>query len=772
MVFSQNRGVIQGKVFNSENNEPVPYAAVAVWGTTQGTLTDDNGNFEIENVKPGYIELRVNSVGFEQYASEQLMVTNANKVYIEIKLKELAQALDEVVVKSSPFRRDIESPVSLRNIGVKELDKNPGGNRDVSRVIQSFPGVASTPAYRNDVIVRGGGSSENRFYVDNVEIPNLNHFSTQGASGGSVGVINIDFVREVNFYSGAFPVNSGNALSSVLDFRMTEGNKDKLKVRGTVGASDLALSLDGPLSKNTTYLFSARRSYLQLLFSQLGLPFLPIYNDFQFKTHTNLDGKHELTFIGLGAIDNSKLNLDANKTENQRYILGYLPTYKQWNYTMGFVYKNFREHGYDTWVISRNMLNNKQFKYFNNIENDTNKLFDYSSFEADNKLRYENNFTASGYKFIIGADGEYSRYENNTFRQTVSKVPDIYDTNLDMFKWGVFAQVGKEFFEKKLTLSLGLRSDGSNFDSEMTNMLNQISPRFSASYALTTKWYLNFNTGRYFQLPPFTALGYRDNAGRLVNKDNKLTYITSDHLVAGIDYLPNQDSKLSAEGFFKYYTNYPFSLKDSIALANKGADYGTFGDEELVSKGIGRAYGLEILYQNKTIKGADLVVSYTLVRSEFQDAKGKYLPSAWDNRHILNILFRKDLPRNWNLGLKWRFVGGSPYTPADISRSELVDQWKIRNQAYLDYSKFNSERLKPFHQLDLRVDKDYFFNNWSLMAYVDIQNVYNYKADSPPVYVVDYSVPVKPNPDRYTLKKLEGSGGGTIIPTVGIIVQF
>ena len=241
---------------------------------------------------------------------------------------------------------------------------------------------------RNDVIVRGGGPSENTFYLDDVEIPNINHFATQGASGGPVGILNVDFIREVNFYSGAFPANRGDALSSVLEFKQKDGNKEKLEVKGTLGASEVALTLDGPIGEKTTFIFSARRSYLQLLFAVLELPFLPTYNDVQFKIKTKLNSKSELTLIGLGALDQFNLNLDANETEDQQYILNYLPVNEQWNYTVGAVYKHYREKSYGTWVISRSYLNNTSYKYQDNIELDSLKTFYYSSTEAENKYRY------------------------------------------------------------------------------------------------------------------------------------------------------------------------------------------------------------------------------------------------------------------------------------------------------------------------------------------------------------------------------------------------
>ena len=225
------RGLIEGRVAEAASNNPVPFANVVIYGTNMGTLTDESGNFSLKNIEPGYIKIAVTCIGYETYFSEDIYVTNAKKVTLEIPLQETQVKLEEVTVKASPFRRQEESPVSLRRIEISEIEKNPGGNRDISKVIQSFPGVGSGVAYRNDLIVRGGGPAENRFYLDGIEIPNLNHFATQGASGGPVGIINVDLIRGVDFYSGAFPSNRGNALSSVLEFRQIDGNSEKMKYK-------------------------------------------------------------------------------------------------------------------------------------------------------------------------------------------------------------------------------------------------------------------------------------------------------------------------------------------------------------------------------------------------------------------------------------------------------------------------------------------------------------------------------------------------------------
>ena len=776
----QNSGVIKGRVYNSKTNEGVPFASVVIWGTTTGAMTDFDGNFLFTGIKPGFTELRVSSIGFKPYISVAVMVTNSNQVNLEIPLEEAEIGIGEVVVKASPFRKKIESPVSVRIIGIDEIEKNPGGNRDISKVIQSFPGVASTPAFRNDVIVRGGGPNENRFYIDNVEIPYLNHFSTQGSSGGPVGIINVDFVQSVDFISGAFPASKGNALSSILNFTFVDGNKEKRKYRATVGASDLGLTIDGPAGKKGTLLLSVRRSYLKFLFSALKLPFLPSYNDFQLKYKINLNTKNELTLIGLGAIDDFSLNLKADDTEFQRYILDYIPVQKQYSYVTGLVLKHFRDKGYDTWVLSRNYLNNSQYKYLKNIETDANKILDYLSGEGEIKARFERTILGEkGFRLSYGAGYEYAHYRNSTFKRIYygGLENEInYNTNLKLGKFSAFGQVSKSYLNEKLSLSFGVRTDANTYSTGMSNPVNQLSPRFSASYSLTDRLNLNFSTGRYYQLPPYTALGYSNSSGAFINKENNLKYIAADHIVAGLELVPSENIQVTLEGFLKNYSRYPFSVRDSVPLSSKSADYGIFGDEELVSTSSGRAYGLELLARLKEFRKINLVFSYTYVRSEFIGLDSKMIPSSWDNKHLLNLTATKILNHNWDIGIKWRFVGGAPYTPYDLEKSSYKAAWDLQGQGYPDYSKFNSSRLKAFHQLDVRIDKQYFFGGWSLMLYTDVQNVYNHKADQPALLIRDSDnsgIPVTDplNPLKYSLKYIENQAG-TVLPTIGVIIEF
>ncbi|WP_319482958.1 TonB-dependent receptor [uncultured Draconibacterium sp.] len=777
-MLAQNAAVT-GKVVDAVSNEPLPFVNVLVSGTSNGTVTDESGHFEFRNLTPGFIRIEASFVGYKKAISSELEVNNSSAPFVEILLEKTVSELNEVTVTASPFRKTIESPVSLRSIGIGEIEKSPGANRDISKIIQSFPGVQSTPAFRNDIIIRGGGPSESRFYLDGVEVPFINHFATQGASGGPVGILNADFIREVNYYSGAFPASRGNALSGVMEFYQIDGNEEKLNFHGTLGASEIAATLDGPIGEKTNFVFSVRQSYLQFLFSALELPFLPTFTDMQFKVRTRFDKKNELTLIGLGANDLFELNEDIEDPDDeQKYILSEIPVNKQWSYTVGAVYKHYRDNSYQTFVASRSHLDNNAYKYLDNDESsEENKILDYDSQEAENKFRFENTSRMDGFKLNFGTNLDFVSYKNSSqFRRFYEGQPvDVsYNTNLNLVKYGLFAQLSRSVFSERLALSLGVRADANNYSSSMKNLLDQFSPRFSASYTLTDQWSLNFNTGRYYQLPAYTTLGYKEN-DVFVNKANKLKYIAVDHLIGGLEYRPKSTVQLSAEAFWKGYSQYPFSVNDQVSLANLGADFGVVGDEEVTSTSEGRAYGAEFQARINSTDGFNFNLSYTLVRSEFKDGEGSYIPSSWDAKHLITLTTTKDLKRNWRVGARWRFVGGLPYTPWDIEKSSLVEAWNLQGQPYYDYTQLNAKRFDPFHQLDIRVDKSYYFEKLTAKFYIDIQNLYNFQAQQNDIIVraedANGNFLTTDNGTRYVLNEIE-SKSGTVLPTIGIIIEF
>ena len=771
------QAALKGRVIEAQSNEPLPFVNVVVVGSTIGAVTDDDGNFQINGLKPGFVRVQASFIGYHTALSPEIEVKNAKVASVEIRMEKRDTQLEEVKVTASPYRKTEESPVSLKTIGIGEIEKSPGANRDISKVIQSFAGVLSSPSFRNDIIIRGGGPSESRFYLDGVEVPNINHFATQGASGGAVGILNADLIREVNYYSGAFPSNRGNALSGVFEFGQVDGNADKLKFKGSLGASEVSATVDGPLSDKTTFIVSARRSYLKFLFTALKLPFLPTFNDMQFKVRTRFDAKNELTLIGLGAVDVNELNLDIkNPDDQQKYILSQLPENNQWSYTVGAVYKHFRQNSYQTFVVSRSHLNNTLTKYLdNNQSSESNKILDYVSEEQENKIRFENNLRMDGFKANIGANVDFAKYTNATMQRRFynGNVLNVkYDTDLNLVKYGIFGQLSHEFLDERLTLSAGFRMDGNNYSSEMNNLLKQFSPRVSASYLFAPKWSLNLNSGRYYQLPPYTAMGFQQNSA-FVNKDN-LKYISVDHFIGGVEFKPATAMQFSLEGFLKNYRNYPFSVNDQISLANKGADYGVIGDEAVTSTSKGRAYGAEFQARVSSSKYS-MNLSYTLVRSEFQDGAGKYIVSAWDSKQILSMTGTAALKHNWQVGGRFRFVGGLPYTPWDLNRSSLITAWNAQGGPYFDNTKLNANRFGVFHQLDIRVDKSYYLKKTTLKFYLDIQNLYNFQSRSTDQVLREQDANgnylTTDNGTRYVLRTVKNTSG-TVLPTIGVQVEF
>lgn len=769
---------VRGRVVDKLSRQPVAYANVSLYGNPgQGASTDSLGQFRIEHVAPGIHQLSVSCIGYKNLLSPEYIVS-AKLPPVELELEEDASQLAEVTVQAAaPFRRIKESPVSLQIIGLSVIEKSPGGNRDISRIVRSYPGVSFSPiGYRNDLIVRGGSPSENRFYMDGIEIPNINHFATQGASGGPVSILNADLIREVQFYTGAFPADKGGALSSVMDIRLRDGNPDDQTFKATLGASEVSLSGAGHFGERTTYLFSVRQSYLQLLFKMLGLPFLPNYIDGQFKIKTRLTATDELIFLGLTGIDNMKLNTDE-EGEDAEYMLSYLPRIKQQTFTLGAAYKHYAGRHVQTVSLGYNYLANQNLKYTNNDDSSPDNLtLDLSSHEQKATLRAENRTHGERWTLTEGVETWYARYGDRTFQRIFASGTQQawqQQTDLGIVGWGAFASARYRTPDERWTATLGLRLDGCDYSRSMMRFWQNLSPNLSVSWRVRPAVAINAAVGLYHQLPAYTGLGYKDATGELANKSLKYMRVANANL--GTEWNVTPRVVLALEGFYKYYTRVPLSMADGIPLSCKGNDYGTVGNELLLPTASGRAYGVEASMRWQIPGKFTSVASVTCFRSEYRnDDRSPYIASAWDNRFIANVSGTYDFPRNWSVGAKLSAIGGSPYTPYDEDKSSLVEAWDVQGRPYYDYSRYNTCRLDAFAQLDVRVDKNYYFRGWRLGIYLDLQNVTKSVLRQQDVLM---STGVIENPEapaseqRYVMKRLKQESG-TLLPTIGLTVEF
>lgn len=784
-IYAQNSGVIQGSVIDKKTQETLVGVTVAIDGTTKGTQTDIDGKFKLTGIPTGSYNVKASLVGYETLTKFNVVVTSGNANIINFELIDAATELQEVkvVVNRSVSVASTETPNSIQKLSVEEIKNNPGGNFDISRVVSVLPGVGSTAGsvggFRNDLIIRGGGPNENVFYLDGIEIPVINHFATQGSSGGPTGILNVSFIEDATLSSSSFNARYDNALSSVLQFKQRDGNSERVQGNFRLSGTEAALTLEGPLSEKTTFLASARRSYLQFLFSILDLPIRPNYWDFQYKITHKFNKKTTLTAIGVGAIDDFYFGVPKESSVEKEYILRSNPLINQWNYTVGASLKRLLENGYLNVSLSRNMYDNRLDRYEDGIEEEQYRVLKSQSQEIENKLRVDVNKFVGAWEYSYGGVLQYVKY-NNDFLNILSRQPAIslqFASDINFFKYGAFGQVARKFFNERLNLSLGIRSDMNSFTDDGNQPLKTLSPRVAASYQINSKWRVNGSLGRYFKIPIYTVLGYQED-GDFVNSSTN--YVRSDHAVLGLEFVPTPQTRITVEGFNKTYSDYPVSLLTGISLANQGGGFGAIGNEPVSSIGKGRSYGLEFFVQQKLTKNFFGVLSYTLFKSEFSGEDGKLIPSSWDTRHIISTQAGYKFKKGWEIGLKWLFQGGAPYTPFDMEASR--QNYLIAGVGTLDYSRLNSDKLPTFSRVDFRLDKKLNYKKWTLDLFVDIQNLLVQPSPSFPSYTWQRNADntgfatsdglfLQPNGSNAIPVILDDTTP-QVTPTIGFVVEF
>jgi len=752
---------VSGYITDKNTLKPIAGISINLEPINKGTTTDSSGFFRITNITPGSYNLTLSSINYNAKTVSNLVLTSGNETTISVEMEAAAKKLDEIVIlnrRNTARATSLESPLSVQRMTTEEIKRNPGGNFDISKVIQSLPGVGGGVGgggFRNDIIIRGGAPSENVYYLDGIEIPVINHFGTQGSGGGPQGILNANFIEEVKVNTSAFDARYDNTLSSVLQFKQKSGNNYKTQGNVILSATELAVTLDGPLSKKTTYLASIRRSYLQLLFQAIDLPIRPNYWDYQFKSTTRINDKTTLSFLGIGAIDEFKFAAPKEVSAEKLYVINSNPLINQWNYTVGGSLRKLTSNGYWNLALSRNTLNNNAEKFEDNDNpSEATRTLLTDSRETENKLRFDASTTNNGWKISYGSSLQYVDFNNSFFNVYRKALKDnngniiqpattiSTNQNVDFIKYGAFLQVSKKVFNERMALSAGTRIDGNSLDNSNQNPFKQFSPRFSLSYVLTSKTNLNASIGKYFKLPAYTQLAFQNNSLPAFPATNPGQYIQSTHYVAGIEHLPSNTLRFTIEGFYKKYSNYPVSLIDGVSLANKGTDFGSIGNEPISQLGQGKAYGIEFFMQKKLTKRFFGILAYTFYHSKFTNVSGKYIPASWDNRHLMSITWGYKFKRNWELGLKFRYQGAAPYTPFDLNASKL--NYLTLGTGIFDNSRYNSLRLKPFNASDVRIDKKWNFSKFTLDLYLDVTNWY---------------IAITPGVSQYTFKRIEGNTG-------------
>ena len=763
-LYSQNIGSLTGTVIDGESGLPLEGATVTVDKSNFFAVTDQNGFFEILDLPTTTYNITARFIGFKIQTKFNIIVKSAGNRNLDYVLSPMPDTLDEVILNESPFKTSIETPLSTQTFSAVEIETYPGGNNDITRVIQSLPGISpSVGGFRNDIIIRGGGPNETVYYIDGIEIPNINHFSTQGSSGGPVGLVNISFIKDVTLSTSSFGAEYDNALSGVLAFNQKDANKEKLVGNFRLGSSEAGLTIEGPINNKSSFILSLRRSYLQFIFKAFGFSFLPDYWDYQFKLSHEIDSNNSIKLIGIGSIDKLTVNEpDEFNFENQS-VIEQIPLTNQNTETFGITWRRIYKsvNGFFDLSISNNNLNNNFIRYKDNLTK-SDPTYSNISRENETKLRFISNHNFNDIKFSFGFNLTSAKYTNKT---KFNFYNIDYLTELNLIKYGFFVKSSKLILNQNLGISFGFRFDQDNFTSD-NNIFSNFSPRLSFSYSLSENndWKLNLSTGLYYKIPTYTALGFKDINDNFLNAN--MLYTKSNHYVLGIEYNSSNSSRFTIESFYKKYNNYPISVFDNISLANKGADFEVLGNELLLSNGKGKSYGLEFLYQQKLQNNFYGIFSYTFFFSEFSNLDNIYLPSVWDNRHLISFTGGYKLKKNWEISSKLRYTGNTPYAPVDTASSSLSYP-----EIIFDYSQLGNYFLQSFTKLDLRVDKRWNFKSTSMNFYIDIENILGNEIPIPPEYGLSRDekqnilMPIN-------LIEVESDNRNSVIPSIGFVFYF
>ncbi len=751
-------GVIEGQITDKRTGAPLAAANVSLEKTTYGSSTDMEGKFRIISVDPGTYTLIISYVGYEDIIMSEVVVNTARPSIVNVSLTPTIVTEESVTVSAARFAREQRSEVSSIALMSEEIRRFPGGFGDVVRTVATLPGVATVnEGGRNDLLVRGGGPSENLYVVNNMEVPNINHFGSQGSSSGSLAFLNLDFVERVDFSAGGFGVQYGDKLSSVVNIDTRRGRTDRLGGRATISATQFAVDLEGPLKDKGSYIMSARRSYLDLIFKAVGASFIPTYNDFNVLGNVELSPRDELTFLGLVAIDRVERNMEDadDRIENAGIMSN-----DQNQYIIGVNNRHLINSGYIDATVN---LNSTDFAF---SQADT-QLVEYFSSDAVERELVGKLKTAlvldNTSSLTLGGLVKLGMVENSTsFADTIVNNAGLYVSREELglpanltqdgsnLKSALFAEYQRNLFTR-LDLTAGVR--GNYFDYIDEPFYPEL--RLSANYRYSELTRFKASVGRYYQAPAYVWV---------LNPYNKgLKALRNDMAVLGVYRILNDAFRFTSEVFGKLYSDLPAGATPEtshLVISNTGVGYGgrednfqSFGYLPLNSTGKGIAYGVEFTLQKKyTADCCYGQMSLSLGRSEFEAPNGETYPGQYDQRVVFNISggFKPD-PR-WDVSGKFRYWTGAPYTPV-YNPAENGGELQNIPEEYL------SERLSPGHHLDLRVDRRFFFTNWSLVTYVDIQNIYNNRLQ------------IKPRFD-FVKQQIDDKNSIGILPSIGITAEF
>lgn len=706
-----DNGIIEGKVIDHDTQNPVPDAVIKIVSTDKKTGSDNKGYFRFEYLKNGNYVLEVTAIGYKTLFKTDIVISSGIPVTVIIELNTSSFSTESINVDANYFDKNSDVNLSSVNLDYEEVRRSPGASEDISRMLQTAPGVSVLNDQRNDLVVRGGSPSENLLLIDGVDLPNLSHYGSQGTTGGAITFLNLKFIREADIYTGGFNSKFGDRLSSVVDIKLREGSFKNYINNVNLSFAGFGGTFEGPITGKSSYLFSVNRSYLDLLKGALRLSAVPNYWDFNLKLTHKFDDNNVLSLIGFSALDKINFVVDENTKVDD---FPYNSDNKTNTYTGGLVYKHLTKNGYLQAVVSNTNTN----YYSDNIFAPTKKqeyYIDNNENEMTSKLEYNQRLSKSFF-ITVNAGGKWGRYKNDIYavQDTTSQgfvLPELRVNNsINNTKLFAGVNLTNKLFNDRLVLNYGLRFDYFDYIKNKST----VSPRIGASFYVTNSTIINAAYGIYHQAPLNIWLASDP-------RNSGLNSMRSDHYIAGIEQMFSKDIKFVAEVYEKRYSDYAVSVNNpDYILIDGGSDFGPNIVGYASSSGQGYIRGIDLSIQKKlTGNGLYGSINYSYSKSGFTALAGGEKQAAFDPTNQLTVILGYQVADDWLIGFKFKYAGGRPYTPFDAATSTML------GRGVWDMSKFNEERYPAYSRLDVRVDKKFYFKKICLTTYFELQNAYN-----------------------------------------------
>ncbi|MCC6462081.1 MAG: carboxypeptidase-like regulatory domain-containing protein [Saprospiraceae bacterium] len=750
LLHSQSQ-TIRGQVLDQQSESPLIGATIQLLVETDappvGAMTDADGRFVLRNVPVGRQVLQLSYLGYEPMQVPNILVTAGKEVQLNLRMQEAFAALGEVVING---RADKDKPVNeLATISARQFDteqvlRYSGGRNDVAKMVANFAGVAANNDARNDIIIRGNSPTGVLWRLEGIPIPNPNHYSTLGTTGGPVSALNPNLIATSDFLTGAFPAEYGNAMAGVFDIALRTGNKDRPEFTAQLGAfSGIEALAEGPLNRknNGSYVVAFRNSFTELA-SAVGLNFgtqaTPKYRDLSFNVDFGNAKAGKFSFFGIGGwstIDFLAAELDttdlfANPNENAYNTSKFGVLGLKHNLLLN-------DHAYvrsiasvsysgNTYQSDDLLIDDGQPFRTNDVQDDA-VTYRLSSF-YNTKINKRLTLRAGALAQIFTLDTRYdTRFSTPDFDGDGK--PDWWTQRDFDGAFSLLEAYGQAQYRlsERLTLNAGLH--GLYFD-QIDELA--LEPRGAVNWQFAPKNTLSLGYGMHHQNQPLPVFLYREQLpdGSSIPTNKDLGFTRSQHLVLGYDLKPGANWRIKAEAYYQWLDDVPVdATPSSFSMLNSGADFIFPERGSLLNTGTGTNYGFELTIEKFFSRGWYGLFSLSLFEARYQGSDGVERSTAFNGQYVANALAGREFAlgstgrRFFTLDTKLTAAGGRPYTPVNLEASRAAGKEVLyEGQAF-------SQRLDPYFRWDVKLGMRVNSRHRKLSQtfFLDFQNVTNHR---------------------------------------------